>query len=364
MLSAFNGIETMIETLYSEFEPDITITAKKRKTFDESEINWRKIKKCKGILTFSKGLEEVVVLRHEKKWVNATLIGVESNFLRPIKIKDHLLAGEVLFKEKNGAAYGIIGVGLMQKLNARKGFQSEHEQILIYAPKRNIKIRFGKTPFYSEQISISGIMNYNNEINQEKILWPLENTRNLLKYSTELSHIYIAVLPNLSNDEMKKKIMEIVGDNFIVKTNYEKNELIFKTSKSERIIILLILVFIFILASFNIVASLTMLFIEKKPNIQTLRSLGLTEKNIFRIFFFEGLLISGSGVIFGLIFGYFLCFLQIKYHLLTIPGVNTPFPIKFAFEDFLLVISSLCSLSILFSYFSVKFLLQNKDKNN
>ena len=101
LLSAFNGIETMIESLYSEFEPDITITAKKRKTFDEREINWREIKKCKGVSSISKGLEEVVVLRHEKKWVNATLIGVESNFLKSIKIKSHLLAGNELFKEKN-----------------------------------------------------------------------------------------------------------------------------------------------------------------------------------------------------------------------------------------------------------------------
>jgi lipoprotein-releasing system permease protein len=362
LLSAFNGIETMIESLYSEFEPDITITAKKRKTFDEREINWREIKKCKGVSSFSKGLEEVVVLRHEKKWVNATLIGVESNFLKSIKIKSHLLAGNELFKEKNGAAYGIIGVDLMQKLNAKIGFQSEHEQILIYAPKRNIKIRFGKTPFYSGQIAIAGVMDYNTEINQEKILWPLENVQNLLNYSSELSHIYIDVLPNISNDEMKTKIMGILGDNFVVKTNYEKNELIFKTSKSERLIVIFIMIFIFILASFNLVASLTMLFVEKKGNIKTLQSMGLTEKNIFKIFFLEGLLISGAGILLGLIVGYTVCLVQQEFGLLQIPGAGMPFPVKLALKDFFLVLISVSTLSVLFSYFPVKFLLKNLQK--
>jgi lipoprotein-releasing system permease protein len=362
LLSAFNGIETMIESLYSEFEPDITITAKKRKTFDEREINWRKIKNCKGISSFSKGLEEVVVLRHEKKWVNATLMGTENTFLKAIKINNHTLYGKPLFEEKNGSYYGIIGVGLMEKLNLYLEDKIDFEKIAIYAPKRNLKISFGKTPFYTNRINVSCAMNYNQEINQEKILLPLNNVRMLLNYSTELSHIYIDILPKISNDEMKTKIMGIVGDNFVVKTNYEKNELIFKTSKSERLIVIFIMIFIFILASFNLVASLTMLFVEKKENIKTLQSMGLTEKNIFKIFFVEGLLISGTGVFLGLLVGYIVCLLQQEFGLLQIPGAGMPFPVKLALKDFFLILFSVSTLSILFSYFTVKFLLKNLQK--
>ena len=202
-------------------------------------------------------------------------------------------------------------------------------------------------------------MNDNREINQEKILLPLNNVRMLLNYSTELSHIYIDVQPNLSNDEMKTKIMSILGDNFVVKTNYEKNELIFKTSKSERLIVIFIMIFIFILASFNLVASLTMLFVEKRENIKTLQSMGLTEKNIFKIFFLEGLLISGTGIFLGLIVGYTVCLAQQEFGLLQIPGAGMPFPVKLALKDFFLVLFSVSTLSILFSYFPVKFLLKN-----
>jgi lipoprotein-releasing system permease protein len=362
LLSAFNGIETMIESLYSEFEPDITITAKKRKTFDEREINWREIKKCKGVSSISKGLEEVVVLRHEKKWVNATLMGTENTFLQAIKINSHALYGKPLFEEKNGSFYGIIGVGLMEKLNLYLEDKIDFEQIAIYAPKRNLKISFGKTPFYTNRIKVSCAMDYNREINQEKILLPLNDVRMLLNYSTELSHIYIDVQPKISNDEMKTKIMGILGDNFVVKTNYEKNELIFKTSKSERLIVIFIMIFIFILASFNLVASLTMLFVEKRENIKTLQSMGLTEKNIFIIFFLEGLLISGAGILLGLLVGYTVCLVQQEFGLLQIPGAGMPFPVKLALKDFFLVLISVSTLSVLFSYFPVKFLLKNLQK--
>ena len=352
----------MIKSLYSEFESDITITAKKTKTFDESEISWKELQQLNGIKSLSKGIEEVVVLRHEKKWVNATLVGAENTFLKSIKIKNHALFGKPFFEEKNGLSYGIIGVELMEKLKLYLEDEIEYEQISIYAPKRNLKISFGKTPFYSNQIKISCAMSYNREINQEKILFPLKDVRTLLNYSGELSHIYIDLNSKKASEEMKQKILKIVGDRFLVQTNYEKNELIFKTSKSERLIVVFIMIFIFILASFNLVASLTMLFIEKRGNIHTLQSIGLTKQSIFKIFFFEGLFISGSGIGLGLIIGYSICLIQQEFSLLQIPGANIPFPIKFAFTDFLLIILSVGSLSFLFSYFPVKFLLKNLQK--
>lgn len=362
LLSAFNGIETMIESLYSEFEPNITISVNKGKTFDESEINWKALNRCQGIYSLSKGIEEVVVLRNEKKWVNASLIGVESQFLESININKHLVVGKPLFSDNKEKSFGIIGVELLQKLNANIGEKEFEEQILIYAPKRNIKIQFGKNPFYIDKITLSCAMNYNREINQEKILWPLENVRQLLNYSSELSHVYVDVKERFSDDEVKKQIKVIVGNSFNVKTNYEKNEIIFKTSKSERIIVLIIMIFIFILASFNLIASLTMLYVEKKANLKTFQSMGMSMQSIFKVFFYEGILISGFGVIAGIIFGYAVCICQLKFGFLVIPGANIPFPVKFELKDFLLILFCVSTLSITFSYFTSRFLLKSKDE--
>lgn len=373
ILSAFNGMEKMIQNIYSEFDSDITITAEKGKTFHESEVNWKKLSKVDGINSFSRGIEEIVVLRHEKKWVNATLVGVEKNFLDAIKISkqgengefNHLIIGEgILFDESKGQSLGLIGGGLMQKLNLIIGNPNERESVLIYAPKRNAKLRPGKTPFYTDRMFLAGAINYNREINDEKVIWPLENVRNLLRYEHELTHIFVDVDSELgiSNDVVKDDLKKALGANFKIKTNYEKNELIYQTSKSERLVVIVILIFIFILASFNLIASLTMMFLEKKENMMTLKSIGLTEKNIFKIFLFEGLLISGSGMFFGLLIGYLICYVQLIFEVIVIPGPNLAFPIFFSWNDFLLILCSLSILNFAFSYFPVRLLIRNTGK--
>ena len=365
LLSAFNGIEKMIALLYSEYDSDITIVSAKKKTFYENEIDWKSLSKISEINSYSKAVEEIVVLRHEKKWVNATIVGVENHFIETIDLKNHLLIGQpIILDESTGKAFGVVGGGLMQKLDAKIGNSSELESIIVYAPKRNVKIRPGKSPFNMERMLLSGAMNYNREINEEKVLWPLEKVRGLLRYENELTHILVDIdsNSNLTNEEVKSKLQKLVGPTFLVKTNFEKNEIIYKTSKSERVVVIVILIFIFVLASFNLIASLTMLYVEKKENLQTLKSIGLTKNDLFKIFLFEGLLISGSGISIGLTIGYLICLIQIYFPLLIIPGAGIPFPIAFSMWDFLLILCSVSVLSFVFSYFPVRFLIKNEGK--
>jgi lipoprotein-releasing system permease protein len=371
ILSAFNGMEKMIQTIYSEFDTDISVSVIKGKTFNESQVKWAALSKIQGIKSYSRAMEEIVVLRHEKKWVSATLVGVENNFLDAIEINKknengeftHLITGEGIIQDpQNGQSLGLIGAGLMQKLNLIIGNTNERESILVYAPKRNVKIRPGKTPFHTDRIFVSGSINYNREVNDEKVIWPLKNVRDLLRYDNELTHIHIDVDHNsgFSNDEIKRKISSVLGPNFKVKTNYEKNELIYQTSKSERLVVIVIMIFIFILASFNLIASLTMLVFEKKENMNTLKIMGFSDKNIFWTFLYEGLLISGFGMLIGLILGYIVCFIQNKFQLIVIREQPfTPFPISFSWGDFFLILFSLTTLSFLFSYFPVRVLIRN-----
>ena len=364
-------MEKMIQTIYSEFDTDISVSVIKGKTFNESQVKWAALSKIQGIKSYSRAIEEIVVIRHEKKWVSATLVGVENNFLDAIEIDKknengeftHLITGEGIIQDpQNGQSLGLIGAGLMQKLNLIIGNTNERESILVYAPKRNVKIRPGKTPFHTDRIFVSGSINYNREVNDEKVIWPLKNVRDLLRYDNELTHIHIDVDHNsgFSNDEIKRKISSVLGPNFKVKTNYEKNELIYQTSKSERLVVIVIMIFIFILASFNLIASLTMLVFEKKENMNTLRIMGFSDKNIFWTFLYEGLLISGFGMLIGLILGYIVCFIQNKFQLIVIREQPfTPFPISFSWGDFFLILFSLTTLSFLFSYFPVRVLIRN-----
>jgi ABC-type lipoprotein release transport system permease subunit len=181
----------------------------------------------------------------------------------------------------------------------------------------------------------------------------------LLNYDKDLTAVFVAIDSKSSVESVKELIKSKLGKDFDVKTNFEKNELIYKTSRSEKLIVVVILVFIFILAAFNLIASLTMLFVEKKDNLKTLTAMGATYNSIFKIFFFEGLLISGRGIVIGLMLGYAVCLFQVQFGVLTMPNSGgEAFPIALSLKDGLLIFSLVSVLSFAFSYFPVKILMK------
>lgn len=359
LLSAFNGIEKMIEKLYSDFDAPVTIRSSQTKTFFESEIDFKQLQAVSGVKLYTKATEETVVIKHEDKWANAKLLGVDSNFLRISKMSSHMVDGFPALYENNQPA-GIIGASLLDKLGGYIPQAFGRESVVIYGPKRDMKMSPGKNPFHTQVVPVVGRMNFNREVNAETMVVPIELSRELLGYSeNELSAVYLDVEDPGKKHNVKKSIQQQLGDQFTVKTNDEKNELIFQTSKTERLIVIVILVFIFILASFNLVASLTMLFVEKKGDIHILKSIGADGKLIFRIFFYEGLLIAGRGIIFGLLLGYGVCLLQLQFGLLEMPNsYGEIFPIVVTFADALLILFLVSILSFLASYFPVKMLLK------
>ena len=358
LLSAFNGIEKMIEELYSEYDSDITIRAAETKTFNEIRIDYGALKKIEGVQAYSKVVEEVIILKHEKKWVNTKLVGVEDSFLEMCNMNNHLLPKSSAYLEEDGTRYGIIGASLLDKLGGYMPENVGHESVVCYVPKRKIKVGLGKNPFTTKSVPVSGKMNFNREVNSENFIVPLDLAKELMGYNSQVSGVYLDVKDGYENEDLKTSIQNLVGDDFLVKTNFEKNELIYKTSKSEKLIVLFILVFIFILAAFNLVASLTMLFVEKLPNIETMQGFGANRQFIFKIFFVEGLLIAVKGILFGTLIGYAVCFIQLQFELLTMPNSGgEPFPISFSLMDGVLIISLVSLLSVLFSYFPVKYLI-------
>ena len=358
LLSAFNGIESMIEKLYSDFDTDITIRSNIGKTFPEDLIDYASIQKTSGIVNYSKAIEEIVVIKHEKKFINASLVGVDSSFLNIARMKNHMVDGKP-FIEKNNKSFGLIGATLLDNLGGYIPENIGFEQVILYVPKRDSKVRIGSNPFNTKLIDISGRMNFNREVNADKLVIPIKLAKDILNYQKDITAVYVDVDPSFKNEDVKANLIEILGSNFSVKTNYEKNELIYKTSKSEKIIVLIILLFIFILAAFNLIASLTMLFVEKKENIQTMISYGANKKTIFNIFFFEGLLISGKGILIGLFLGYGVCFLQLKSALLTMPNSGgEAFPINITISDGILILFLVSILSLLFSYLPLRFLVK------
>lgn len=353
----------MVESLYSDFDADLTIRPANSKTFYEKELNLETIAKSQGVITLSKAIEETVVLKHEEKWVNANIIGVDSTFIQIAKLDDHMVDGFPVL-ENNFKPTGIIGASLLDKLEGYLPPKGGVESILVYGPKRKIKMRLGKSPFNLERLDVIGRMNYNREVNAEFLVVPNNFAKEVLDYNEdEYSALYIDVDNTYDKFEVKDQLQKLVGANFIVKTNDEKNELIFKTSKTERMFVLVTLVFIFILASFNLVSSITMLFVEKKDDLDTLRSMGGNKRFMFNIFFFEGLLISAKGIIIGLVLGYAVCFSQIQFALLQMPNSGgEAFPVVVKLMDLFIILTLVVGLSAIASYFPVKMLIKRNLK--
>lgn len=356
LISAFNGIEQMIDRMYSEFDTDLSIQALGSKTFNASQIDLIKVKNVEGVQSISRTVDELVIIKNSDRWVNARLIGVDSSFLGMAKMNKHLLNNEQI---KDYTSFVIPGAGLQEKLQIGIDSENKYDPIVIYAPKRKISIKPGQNPFFLETAEVTAIMNYNREVNTDIILSSFDFAAQLLQYENEYSSIWLDLKEDVDLEKTKKTIQQLVGSSFKVKTRIEKNELIYKTSQSEKIIVICILIFIFILSAFNLIASLTMLFVEKKKHIISLLSMGLTKQNIFSIFFIEGILISSIGLVVGLGLGYLVCFAQLVGNLIVLPGTTEAFPINPTFSDAIFILLLVVSLTILFSYSTVHFLVKN-----
>lgn len=364
LISAFNGIEKMVEQLYSAYDSNLTIRAAKGKTFDASKIPLSTIQKLPSVSHVSKAIEEIVVIKHEQKWVNARMIGIEPTFLNIANMEKHMVDGYATLEE-NGEPMALIGAVLLDKLNGFIPRSVGYETVDVYFPKRDAKVGNFSNPFKNQLIKIAGRVNFNKEVNQEAFIIPIELASAMLDYESDISAVYVNVQPGRKAEEVKSEIQQLVGSAFVVKTHLEKNALIYQTSKSERFIVICILIFVFIMAAFNLVASLTMLFIEKKENLKTMQSYGANDQFIFRIFFYEGLLIAGKGVIIGLLLGYGICALQIFGHVIEMPNSGgEPFPINLTWSDAFLVVFLVSLLSILASFLPVKYLVRKHRDNS
>lgn len=358
LLSAFNGIEQMVTKLYTDFDSDLIVRSNKGKTFNQKFLDFDKIKKIEGITNLTNAVEEVVILKHEKKYVNAQLIGVDSNFFTMAKMNKHMVDGVASFYD-NGEPQAIFGASLLDKLDAYIPQNFLKESIIFHVPLREGKVRPGKNPLSTRVVNVAGRINYNGEVNDQIVLVPLKLGVELLKYKDDITAVYIETDSTLNVNDVKEQLLQVLPEGFTVKTNFEKNELVFKTSKSERLIVMVILLFIFVLASFNLVACITMLYVEKKKDIRTLYSMGIEKKSLFKVFFYDGLLISGKGIVGGLLIGYAICFAQVFFGIIEMPNTGGEiFPMVPTILDAVVIILLVSILAILSSYLPTKLLFR------
>ena len=359
VLSAFNGIETLVLDLFSSFENDIKIEAAHSKTFSKSFIN-KKVFEDEDIFLYSDVIEETVIIKNRDKYAFGTLKGVDDAFLKMVKMELYLLDGQSILHDDNGP-FALVGVGVLQNLGGYiYSIPNEFDFFTVYSPNRNEKIKRNSTKgFESSKIPVVGTFSFNNKIDETMMIVPIDFAKKALGFTDELTAIELDFYTGVDLDKKKQHIQQLLGNDFTVKTAYEQNELLFKTSKSEKWLTIVLLGFIFFLGTFNMIASLAMLVIEKKDNLKTLTALGAEKSQLQSIFLYVGLLINGLGMLIGLGIGYLICYLQIKIGLLKMEGGMVEyFPVDIKVSDFLMILLITSVIGFIAAYLPSKILIK------
>lgn len=356
VLSAFNGIEELVSSLYNSFNSDLKISLAEGKTFEKKEISLEKLKAIKGVKHCSRIIEESVVIKYDSRQTIAIIKGIEDEFLDMSGLDTMIKHGELVLN-RNGYNQAILGWIVKNKLDIPI-MPGRDNNLLVFAPLRGKNIgRNLKKAFNSRVIQAAGAFTVNAEIDQKYIVVPINFASEVLAYNNEISAVEVGLEPDADDEDVRDEVKALLGDKFLVKTRYQQNEVIYETTKAEKWVTFIILSFILLIATFNVIASLTMLVIEKKQDMAILTSLGASEQLIRKIFFFEGLLINVLGGGLGLLMGFLLCQIQKDFGLLRLSGSIVEFyPIKMFPSDFFAIMAMVFGIGILASWLPVFYL--------
>ena len=357
ILSVYNGFDELVKSTLSNVEPDILIAPAKGKVFIPDGNAFQAIAEHPGVKDCYEVLEENVFLDYDEHQGVAKAKGVDESYEKDSPLIGHMTAGEFSL-HKGQVPQMVAGAGLAYKMGMNPAFLSS---ATIYFPARDRNFSLANPAASIESVNMrpAGIFTVNQQIDEELMIVPLDQMRQLLGYEDEVSGIEIRVNDGMSQKDLHKTIRDmkkILGPEFKVLDRFQQNTSLYKMMRYEKAAIFLILIFIIIIIAFNIFGSLTMLIIEKKDDIETFRSIGATDKMLRRTFTLEGWLISILGLVAGLIIGTALVFLQYRFGFIKMPGnfLVSAYPVILQWQDILMTVVGVALVGYLIATIPVR----------
>ena len=351
VLSVMNGFGTMVEQMFSQFDPDLRITSQIGKSFSLNQEKKEQLLSLPCVDVLSECIQETALIEFNDKQMPVQLMGVDSAFARLTNIENTITDG---YYEVYDGAFDrtVLGVGLAWKLGIGAHFV---QGIQVYAPKRDGKVNMLRPDmnFNRETCFIAGTFAINQQKYDENLmLVDIDFTKRLLEYKeNEITALLLSVPDGYTIKKAKREISSVLGDGFIIQDRYEQQEDFFRILRVEKLLTTLLLIFILLLASFNGIGSLSMLIIDKQQDIHTLSHLGASNEMIRRIFILEGWFVNLLGAIAGLVLGLGVCLLQEHFGLLKLGNgeeyVISAYPVTVQSWDIVVVIIMVLALSVL-----------------
>lgn len=351
ILSVFNGFEEMVLKMFNTITPHVLIVPTEGKTFDPNTPIFQHIKKNPEIIAYTEILSENALIRYGTKQSPALVKGVSDDFLKNKSLDTIMVEGSFVLKAQD-RPYAVIGSALQAYLGVNTS--DAFSLLQIFSPKKNIKASSinPMDDFTVLTIPPAGVFEVQQEFDNIVIV-PISFARELLGEPTKVSAIEINVKDISQIKRLKNQLTRDLGNKFLVKNREEQNQALYNVLGSEKWMVYIILTFILIIAIFNIIGSLTMLVIDKLKDIAILNSLGAGKNLIRKIFLAEGMMITLTGCIFGLLIGFIFCILQKEYGWIKMGDksllVTNAYPIAMKWKDFILVFVTVSIFSFIAS---------------
>lgn len=367
ILSVYNGFDNLIKSLYNSYSPNYIIEAAKGKSFTADEALIGKIREQESTLAIAPLVQDNIFCTYNGSQSVATLCGVDSLFLQRSRLADYIVDGSFStgLGEINGA---IVSSKLAITLGIRCRFTTP---LMLYYPKMRRDATAASTTASTtagttagnmqELLSIlkahpSGTIQLEKSFDNGLVYIGIERARQLLQFKeNEVSALYLygpaGREEEAPSNSLTKRLREALGKEFVVKDRYMQNSTMYKMMRSEKIAVYLILLFVIIIVSFNIFGSISLLIIDKRGDIEILRSMGAREPLIKRVFMLQGFLISALGTLIGTALGVGLSLLQYHFEIIKLPGnfIIDHYPVEIVPQDLLYIVAGVLAAGYLIS---------------
>lgn len=379
ILSVYNGFDNLIKSLYNSYSPNYIIEAAKGKSFTADEALIGKIREQESTLAIAPLVQDNIFCTYNGSQSVATLCGVDSLFLQRSRLADYIVDGSFNtgLGEINGA---IVSSKLAITLGIRCRFTTP---LMLYYPKMRRDATAASTKASTaastaasttasttagttagnmqELLSIlkahpSGTIQLEKSFDNGLVYIGIERARQLLQFKeNEVSALYLygpaGREEEAPSNSLTKRLREALGKEFVVKDRYMQNSTMYKMMRSEKIAVYLILLFVIIIVSFNIFGSISLLIIDKRGDIEILRSMGARESLIKRVFMLQGFLISALGTLIGTALGVGLSLLQYHFQIIKLPGnfIIDHYPVEIVPQDLLYIVAGVLAAGYLIS---------------
>ena len=360
-LSVFNGFHDLVASLFTNIDPQIKVTPVKGKSTPADDPILTKIRQLPQVEVATETVQDIALATYNGRQAMVVVKGVQDNFDSLTHIKDILMGNGTYELHAADLNYGILGIRLAETLQTGYSYKNP---LKLYAPKREGQLNMANPEdgFVEDELYSPGVLFMVKQAKYDKnhIITSIAFARNLFGQQGMISSLEMRLKPGSDFDAVKSKMQKIAGDKYHVCDRFEQQEDTFNIMKIEKLMAYIFLTFILMVACFNIIGSISMLIIDKKNDVVTLRNLGASDKQIVRVFLFEGRMISSIGAVVGILIGLLLCWLQQEYGLVGLGRSSGSFvvdsyPVSVHPEDIVLVFITVIAVGWIAVWYPVRY---------